>query len=170
MAGNLACPLKLVFIKMKKRSFGFRRTYFLDDVYNGELLGALIELHATAPPNLPCLSLLSPVCVKSWLCMRMFLSVLRLAARDAAMSIATETPTGGKCSAGPHQRPASRSFIFSHLFLCRNLRFSFGLFVWFFRLFRCVCVRAQSVFVLLVLVFCLFLMCWTNCIKYYVFA
>lgn len=62
---------------------------------------------AAAPPNLPCLSLLSPVCVKSWLCMRMFLSVLRLAARDAAMSIATETPTGGKSSARPHPRRGS---------------------------------------------------------------
>lgn len=29
MVGNLDCPLKLVFIKMKKRSFGFIQAHFL---------------------------------------------------------------------------------------------------------------------------------------------
>lgn len=44
----------------------------------------------------PVFHFLSALRAKLWRCMRMFLSVLRRAVRDAAMSIATGTPTGGK--------------------------------------------------------------------------
>ena len=97
MAANLAYPLKLAFIKMKKRSFGFTWAYFLMMfIMPSSSLTNRAHVWLKGAPNLPYLSLLSPVCMKLWLCMRMFLSVLRLAARDVAMSIATETPTEGK--------------------------------------------------------------------------
>lgn len=126
---------------------------------------------ATAAPNLPCLSLLSPVCVKSWLCMRMFLSVLRLAARDAAMSIATETPTEGKCSARPHQRPGSVASLqtFIYVLFPPEMIFSLPLFL-FFCLYSVLYKSTVCFFsvVFSCFFFVLFLMCWTNYSKYYV--
>lgn len=56
--------------------------------------------------------------------MRMFLSVLRRAARDAAMSIATETPTEGKCPAWPDQRRAF-TFLFIYHLVCAVIDIDF---------------------------------------------
>ena len=66
---------------------------------------------------LPLSLAISCLSVKFLLCMRMFLSVLRPAARDAAMSIATGTLIEGECFSGHFGNicNASPPFSFSSL-------------------------------------------------------